>query len=37
VQIVIPVIVYCLLVGTYGSERDGPRNGPAATAGVRLQ
>jgi hypothetical protein len=28
-----PVIIYCLFLGTYGEETDGPRNGLAATAG----
>ena len=28
-----PVIIYCLLLGTYGEDGDGPRNGLAATAG----
>ena len=32
VQIVIPVIVNCLLLGTCGEDGDGPRNGLAATA-----
>ena len=26
------MIIYCLLLGTYGKERYRPRNGPAATA-----
>ena len=27
------MIIYCLLLGTYGEEGDGSRNGLAATAG----